>query len=133
MSILIVEDDADMLDILCFAVRREGYDVLAVHDGATALALWQQKDPQLVLLDAALPKLSGWEVCQQIRRESATPVIMVTAAASDAEVVRGLELGADDYITKPFSPKELLARIRAVLRRAQAAADAPRKGWQQLT
>src|SRR5712692_8593433 len=108
MSIPIVEDDADMLDILCFAVRREGYDVLAVHDGATALALWERKDPELVLLDAELPQLSGWEVCKQIRRDSRTPVIMVTAASRDADVVRGLELGADDYITKPFSPRELL-------------------------
>src|SRR5262245_22445645 len=130
MSILIVEDDADLLDLLCFAMRREGHDVIAAHDGAVGLRLWEEKDPQLVLLDVDLPKLSGWQVCKQIRSTSSTPVIMLTATSSEADVIKGLELGADDYITKPFSPGQLLARVRAVLRRAKEPADQPRKGWQ---
>jgi DNA-binding response OmpR family regulator len=133
MSILIVEDDADLLDILCFAVRRGGHDVIAAHDGAVGLELWKSKNPELVLLDVHLPKMSGWDVCKAIRSESNTPVIMLTSANDEADVVRGLELGADDYVTKPFSPKQLMARIRAVLRRAKESADEPRKGWQAIT
>jgi DNA-binding response OmpR family regulator len=133
MSILIIEDDADMLDILCFTVRRSGHEVIAAHNGAVGLDLWRSKNPELVLLDVGLPKLSGWDVCKAIRSESRTPVIMLTAADEDEDVVRGLELGADDYVTKPFSPKELMARIRAVLRRAQESAEEPRKGWQAIT
>ncbi len=133
MSILIVEDDADLLDILCFTLRREGHEVIAERDGAVGLQLWRQKDPQLVLLDVDLPKVNGWEVCRQIRAESNTPILMLTAARADADIVRGLDSGADDYITKPFNPRELLARIRAVLRRAKEAADQPRKGWQVIT
>ncbi len=133
MSILIVEDDADLLDILCFTLRREGHEVIAARDGAVGLQLWRQKDPQLVLLDVDLPKVNGWEVCRQIRAESNTPILMLTAARADADIVRGLDSGADDYITKPFNPRELLARIRAVLRRAKEAADQPRKGWQVIT
>jgi DNA-binding response OmpR family regulator len=132
MAILIVEDDADLLDILCFALRRGGHDVIAAHDGAAGLQLWKAKDPQLVLLDLDLPKVTGWEVCRQIRSESNTPVIMLTGADSDSDVVRGLELGADDYITKPFSPRQFLARVQAVLRRSKDAVDQPRKGWQAI-
>ena len=133
MAILIVEDDPDLSDILVFAVRREGHDVIAAHDGAAGLHLFKTKEPQLVLLDADLPKVNGWEVCKAIRSESNTPIIMLTGAASDTDVVKGLELGADDYVTKPFSPKQLMARIRAVLRRAKESADEPRKGWQVIT
>jgi DNA-binding response OmpR family regulator len=133
MPILIVEDDADLLDILCFALRREGHEVIAARDGAVGLQLWKAKDPELVLLDVDLPKVNGWEVCKQIRSESNTPVLMLTASRADTDVVKGLEGGADDYITKPFNPRELLARIRAVLRRAKESADQPRKGWQVIT
>jgi DNA-binding response OmpR family regulator len=133
MAVLIVEDDPDLLDVLCFALRREGHDVIAARDGAVGLQLWKSKDPQLVLLDIDLPRVSGWDVCKQIRSESDVPVLMLTAARSEADIVRGLELGADDYIAKPFSPRELLARIRAVLRRAKESADQPRKGWQVVT
>ena len=133
MSILIVEDDASLLDLLCFAVRREGYDVIAAHDGAIGLQLWKTKDPQLVLLDVDLPKMTGWEVCKEIRNESSTPIIMLTGANSEMNVTKGLDLGADDYVVKPFSPRELMARIRSVMRRAKDAADQPRKGWQVIT
>ncbi len=133
MSVLIVEDDADLLDILCYTLRREGHEVIAAHDGASGLQLWKLKDPRLVLLDVDLPKLSGWEVVKQIRTESTTPVIMLTGAHAEADIVRGLDLGADDYITKPFSPRQLTARIRTVLRRTKESEDQPRKGWQTVT
>jgi len=133
MAVLVIEDDVELLDILCFALRRDGHDVIGAHDGEAGLRLFKGNEPQLVLLDLNLPKLSGWEVCKQIRRESTTPVIMLTANASERDVINGLDAGADDYITKPFSPSQLLARVRAVLRRRAEAADQPRQGWQTIT
>jgi DNA-binding response OmpR family regulator len=133
MSILIVEDDPDLLDILAFTLRREGHEVLLAHDGAAGLNLWQTKRPDLVLLDVDLPKMSGWDVCKEIRKDSDTPVIMLTAADKNADIITGFNVGADDYITKPFSPSELSARIRAVLRRAKESSDQPRTGFQTVT
>lgn len=133
MAILLVEDDTDMLDILCFMFRREGHDVIAAHDGALGLQLFAAKRPELVLLDVELPKLTGWEVLKQIRATSATPVIMLTAASDDAAVVKGLELGADDYISKPFSPRQLLARVRTVLRRGAQVETTTRQGPRVVT
>lgn len=133
MSILVVQQDADVLDILCFALRRQGHDVIAAHDGAAALQLWQSKEPRLALLDADLPKISGWDVCKRIRSESDTAVILLTDSPSDTAIVRGFEMGADDAVAKPFSPGVLLARVRAVLRRAKESEDQPRKGWQTIT
>src|SRR4051794_37970939 len=115
MALLVVEDDVDLLDILCFALRRAGHDVIPARDGAAALQIWKDKDPQLVLLDIDLPNVNGWEVCKSIRSESSTPIIMLTGASADADAVKGLELGADDYVTKPFSPRQLIARVEAVL------------------
>lgn len=133
MAILIVEDEPDLLDILCFTLRREGHDVIAAHNGAAGLELWRNKRPNLVLLDVDLPKVDGWEVCKQIRKESNTPIIMLTASNNEGDIVKGLDLGADDYITKPFSHKQLVSRIRAVLRRAKDDPEQPQKGWQTIT
>jgi DNA-binding response OmpR family regulator len=133
MSILVVEEDIDLLDILSFALRRAGHDVAAAHDGAAGLQLFKARKPQLVLLDIDLPRVNGWDVCKAIRSESMTPIIMLTGANTDTDAVRGLELGADDFITKPFSFRQLLARVQAVLRRSAEAVDEPRKGWQVLT
>lgn len=121
MTILIAEDDLSLSDVLCFTLRRSGFDVMAVHDGLAALEAWQTTQPSLVVLDLNLPKLDGLSVCRQIRDQSDTPIIILTARGSDEDVVKGLELGADDYVVKPFSPKQLVARIRAVLRRAEGA------------
>ena len=107
--------------------------MLAASDGAVGLHLWQTKTPQLVLLDADLPKVSGWELCKRICRESNVPVIMLTGASTEADTMRGLDLGADDYTTKPFSPAVLIARIQAVMRRAKEAAEQPRVGQQPIT
>ena len=120
MKILIVEDDVDLLDLTTYALQREGYEVVAAVDGLQGLARWEAERPDLVLLDGNLPGLNGFEVCRRIRQAGATPIVMLTARDQDEDIVRGLQLGADDYVTKPFSAKQLVARMQAVLRRAQA-------------
>lgn len=118
--ILIVEDEKAIADILEYNLRAAGYETLAVQDGSDAMDSFADFAPDVVLLDIMLPGLDGLDICQQIRRDSAVPVLMLTARDSEEDVVRGLDAGADDYITKPFSPKELMARVRAQLRRAAA-------------
>lgn len=115
--ILIVEDEDSFSDALSFMLRREGYEVFIAADGNTAIAEFDKHGPDLVLLDLMLPGMSGTEVCRIIRSKSTVPVIMLTAKDGEVDKVVGLELGADDYVTKPFSSRELLARVRAVLRR----------------
>ena len=115
--ILLVEDEESLSDPLAYQLGREGYEVAVAADGPAALAEFDRAGADLVLLDLMLPGLPGTEVCRQLRARSAVPVIMVTAKDSEVDVVVGLELGADDYVTKPYSSRELLARIRAVLRR----------------
>jgi DNA-binding response OmpR family regulator len=121
MSGLIAEDDRELSEILSYVLRRAGFDVICAHDGMHALRAWKTNEPSLVLLDLDLPRMDGWEVCRQIRMVSQTPIVMLTGQRSDEQVVQGLSSGADDYITKPFSPAQLLARIEAVLRRAHSA------------
>ncbi len=119
MKVLVIDDDVDLLDLTTYALRREGYTVLAAVDGAQALHRWESENPDIILLDVNLPKLNGFEVCRRIRLESETPIILLTARDDDEDIVRGLQLGADDYVTKPFSAKQLLARMKAVMRRCQ--------------
>jgi DNA-binding response OmpR family regulator len=117
MKLLVVDDDADLVDLMTYALGREGYRVVSASDGQQALARWQAEQPDLVLLDINLPKVNGFEVCRRIRRESRTPVVMLTARREEEDVLQGLQVGADDYMTKPFSTKQLSARLHAVLRR----------------
>ncbi|MFF7293269.1 response regulator [Microbacterium sp. NPDC008134] len=119
--ILLVEDEPDLADPLAYLLRREGYEVEIAEDGPTALAAFRERGADIVLLDLMLPGMPGTEVCRQIRSSSAVPIIMLTAKDSEVDIVVGLELGADDYITKPYSSRELLARMRAVLRRVVQA------------
>ena len=119
MKALVVDDDPDTIDLLSYVLHREGYDVLAAIDGRQALARWEADRPDIVLLDANMPGLDGYEVCRRIRQASRTPVVMLTARDEEADVLRGLQLGADDYVTKPFSPKVLAGRMKAVLRRSR--------------
>ena len=122
--VLIVEDEPDLADPLAYLLRREGFDVDVAEDGPAALASFQEHGADIILLDLMLPGMPGTEVCRQIRTSSSVPIIMVTAKDSEVDIVVGLELGADDYVTKPYSARELLARMRAVLRRtAHAEAD----------
>ncbi len=116
-SVLIVEDEEALAEPLAFLLQREGFQVQVAADGPSALQLFAQNPPDIVLLDLMLPGMSGTEVCKNIRATSSTPVIMVTARDSEIDKVVGLEIGADDYVTKPYSSRELIARIRAVLRR----------------
>lgn len=116
-KVLIIEDEQPIVDILKFNLAKEGYDTLEALDGVTGLELALSEEPDLVLLDVMLPGMDGFEVCRKIRERSAVPVIMLTAREEEVDKVLGLELGADDYMTKPFSVRELTARVKANLRR----------------
>ncbi len=118
-TILVVDDDVQLLKIVTHNLEAAGYQVLAMRDGAQALEAIERDTPELVLLDVMLPRMNGFQVCQRAREFSAVPIIMITARGRGQDKVRGLDLGADDYLTKPFRVDELLARVRAVLRRAQ--------------
>jgi DNA-binding response OmpR family regulator len=133
-TVLIVEDDPTVAQLVRLYLVRDGYDVLTAADGVEGLRLAQEKDPSLVILDLSLPKMDGIEVCRRIRAGSQAPIVMVTARVEEDDRLAGLDLGADDYVTKPFSPRELVARVRAVLRRtAREAAAAPSPGQSRLT
>jgi two-component system response regulator RegX3 len=119
-TILVVEDEEAFIEALTVGLKREGFRVQVARDGAEALSVFDAVDPDLVLLDVMLPKISGIDVCRQIRTRSKVPIIMVTAKAAEIDTVVGLEVGADDYVTKPYRLRELVARMRAVLRRAPA-------------
>jgi two-component system response regulator RegX3 len=116
-TVFLVEDEDSFVEALTVGLKREGFRVQVAHDGAEALELFDAVKPDLVLLDVMLPKVSGVDVCRELRRRSAVPIIMVTAKGSEIDTVVGLEVGADDYVTKPYRLRELVARMRAVLRR----------------
>lgn len=115
-KILVIEDEKDLVKLLKYNLEKDGYTVLTAFDGGAGLTLYQKEQPHLVILDLMLPKMDGLEVCRAIRREGNRPIIMLTAKREEADRVVGLELGADDYVTKPFSVRELLARVKARLR-----------------
>jgi DNA-binding response OmpR family regulator len=119
LAILIVDDDTELTDVLAYMLRRAGHEVSVAHDGEMALQSVQKNVPSLILLDLDLPGKTGWDVCSEVRNDANTPVIILSGASGDDNIVRGLDAGADDYLTKPFSPRQLLARVRAVLRRAE--------------
>ncbi len=120
--VLVVEDEESFSDALSYMLRKEGFEVSVAPTGTSALTQFDRTGADIVLLDLMLPEMSGTEVCRQLRQRSAVPIIMVTARDSEIDKVVGLEIGADDYVTKPYSPRELVARIRAVLRRRAAEA-----------
>ena len=124
-SILVIDDDIKTVELIRLYLEREKYRVLAAYDGEQALALARQKSPGLIILDWMLPKIDGLDVCRILRAESNVPIIMLTAKATEADTLLGLDLGADDYVTKPFSPRELVARVRVVLRRTNQQEDQP--------
>src|SRR6476660_964991 len=119
-TVLVVEDEDSFVEALTIGLKREGFRVHVARDGAQALAMFDVVKPDLVLLDVMLPKVSGIDVCRELRTRSRVPIIMVTAKGSEIDTVVGLEVGADDYVTKPYRLRELVARMRAVLRRAPA-------------
>ena len=117
-TILIVDDEARIVKLVRDYLERAGFDVIAARDGETALTLAHVEQPDLIVLDLMLPGVDGLDICRRLRQESGVPIIMLTARVEEADRIVGLELGADDYVTKPFSPRELVARVRATLRRA---------------
>lgn len=124
-KILVVEDERSLSEPLAYLLRREGYEVSVVDNGNAAVSAVEVSPPDLMLLDLMLPGLAGTEVCREVRLRSSLPIIMLTAKDSEVDIVVGLELGADDYVTKPYSSRELLARIKAVLRRRTEDAESP--------
>jgi DNA-binding response OmpR family regulator len=121
--ILVVEDEPSISEVVGLYLRRAGFEVVAVSDGQAALDVLARRSVELIVLDLMLPKVDGLEVARRVRRRSETPMIMLTARGDEADRIAGLELGADDYVVKPFSPQELVSRVRAVLRRARSALD----------
>jgi len=126
--LLVIDDEANLRHTLSYALRQEGYEVLTAADGDEGLALFRQAAPDLVILDVMLPGQDGFEVCRRLRRESDVPVVMLTARDTELDKIVGLEIGADDYLAKPFSMRELIARVRALLRRTTRRAEAPASG-----
>ena len=123
VKILVVDDDVNICELLRLYLEKENYAVLVANDGAEAVKMFAEHQPSLVLLDVMLPKLDGWQVCREIRKTSEKPIIMLTAKSETFDKVLGLELGADDYVTKPFESKEVVARVKAVLRRSSGGAE----------
>ena len=136
-TILIVDDEAPIVDILRINLKKNGYKVLEAYDGEAAVKIALGEDPDLILLDVMLPKMDGFEVCKKVREKQSTPIIMLTARDEEVDKVLGLELGADDYCTKPFSVRELMARVKANIRRTSADAPSGESGdlitFQNLT
>jgi DNA-binding response OmpR family regulator len=119
-KILVVDDEKKIVEIVRAYLEREGYQVIPAFDGKSALSIANSENPDLIVLDLMLPEISGWEVCRAIRKKSEVPIIMLTARDEVTDKIIGLEMGADDYLTKPFDPKELVSRVRAVLRRSES-------------
>jgi DNA-binding response OmpR family regulator len=117
--ILVAEDDRKQADLICRYLEREGYSVAVVHDGRAAIEAARQRRPDLLVLDVMMPRVDGLDVCRVLRAESDVPIIMLTARSTEDDMLLGLDLGADDYLTKPYSPRELVARVRTVLRRTR--------------
>src|SRR3972149_407511 len=125
MKALIVDDDHALADVVAFALQRAGFQVIQAHDGYLALQLWVEEKPELIILDINLPKIDGFTVCQRIRAVDDTPIILLTVRDSEEDILHGLELGADLYLTKPFSLRQLVARAQALLRRAGRSPSRP--------
>ncbi len=126
-KILVVDDEIPVTDLIKYNLEKALYQVVVAHDGEAALQIAQESNPDLILLDLMLPRIDGLDVCRELRKTSRVPIIMVTARGEEADRVIGLELGADDYLTKPFSMRELMARIKAVLRRNQPSSERPER------
>jgi DNA-binding response OmpR family regulator len=125
-SVLVVDDERNIVELVRLYLEKEGFNVVSAADGEQALVQFERTDPDLVILDLMLPKLDGFEVCRELRRRGDVPILMLTARSEDIDAIVGLELGADDYVTKPFNPRALVARVKAILRRTDATAKGGR-------
>lgn len=127
-KVLVVDDEASIVNIISYNLKKEGYEVITAEDGEAGLELAVNENPDLILLDIMMPKMDGYEVCRKVREKSNVPIIMLTARADEVDKVIGLEMGADDYVTKPFGNRELIARVKAHLRRSTAKENPEEKG-----
>jgi two-component system, OmpR family, alkaline phosphatase synthesis response regulator PhoP len=125
-TVLVVDDERNIVELVRLYLEKEGFAVVSAADGEQALVQFERVDPDLVVLDVMLPKMDGFEVCRELRRRSDVPILMLTARSEDVDAIVGLELGADDYVTKPFNPRALVARVKAILRRTDATAKGGR-------
>jgi DNA-binding response OmpR family regulator len=125
MKVLVVDDDRVLADVVSFTLRREGYQVIQAYDGESALERWETEEPDMIVLDVNLPKVDGFSVCRRIRASSDTPILLLTVRGEEDDIVLGFDIGADDYITKPFSPRQLVARTKAILRRSKGGVESP--------
>jgi DNA-binding response OmpR family regulator len=125
LKALVVDDDLALADVVSFTLRKAGYEVILAHDGLVALDRWRNEKPELIILDLNLPKVDGLSVCRQIRAQDDTPIIILSVCGEEDDIVTGLKLGADDYIVKPFSPRQMVARVEAVLRRVGDTRPSP--------
>lgn len=126
-KVLVVDDDPGIVKVVRAYLEQDGFRVLVAHDGKKAMQIARHDKPDLVVLDLMLPEMDGWDVCRALRKESDVPIVMLTARVEESDKLVGLELGADDYVTKPFSPRELVARVRSVLRRVQGMPPEPER------
>ncbi len=122
-TILVVDDESNIRDVVCFALRKADFTTVEAVDGAQAIELFQQVHPDLVILDVVMPERDGFDVCRELRRDNDTPIVFLTSRDEEVDRIIGFELGGDDYVTKPFSPRELVARVKAVLRRGVSEVD----------
>ena len=129
MRALIVDDDRTLADVIAFTFKREGFEVILAEDGDAAYQKWQDENPDLIILDVNLPKQDGFKVCKRIREQSDIPIILLTVRNDEEDILGGFHLGADDYITKPFSPRQLMARVKAVMRRTKKKNPATVREW----
>ena len=125
-TVLVVDDDADLRSIVRFALESSGFHVIEASHGVEAIESWRRHHPEVIILDVMMPEMDGLEVCRQLRRESDVPILFLSSRADEIDRIIGLELGGDDYITKPFSPRELTARVKAVHRRLKALREPPK-------
>jgi two-component system alkaline phosphatase synthesis response regulator PhoP len=125
-TVLVVDDERNIVELVRLYLEKEGFNVVAASDGEQALVQYERSDPDLVVLDLMLPKLDGFEVCRELRRRGNVPILMLTARSEDVDAIVGLELGADDYVTKPFNPRALVARVKAIMRRTEVTAKGGR-------
>jgi DNA-binding response OmpR family regulator len=133
MKALIVDDDRTLADVIAFTFKREGFDVILAEDGDAAYRRWQEDNPDLIILDVNLPKEDGFKVCKRIREQSDIPIILLTVRSDEEDILGGFHLGADDYITKPFSPRQLIARVKAVMRRSKKKNPATVREWGNIS
>ncbi len=133
MKVLIVDDDRTLADVIAFTFKREGYEVILAEDGDIAYFRWQNDSPDLIILDVNLPKEDGFSVCRRIRAQSDIPIILLTVRSDEEDILGGFHLGADDYITKPFSPRQLMARVKAVMRRSKKKNPTTIREWKNIS